>query len=199
MTVPETFAAAAGLFAVTNIDGLVVLTALFLASARGGPKTWQIVLGQYVGFVLMVLLSLLAAEGLVIIPREWAGLIGAFPLAVGIVSLVRNRVLGGREPPRGTRSMTTATLMIISNGVDNIAVYTPVFSALDRTRIVLTILMFLVLVALWCVLGRVLGGSKRIVAALARGGSWVVPMIFMAIGGGILAKSGSLAALIRVL
>jgi hypothetical protein len=37
--------------------------------------------------------------------------------------------------------------VIIANGVDNISVYTPLFAALDGVRIVVTVCMFLVLVA----------------------------------------------------
>jgi cadmium resistance protein CadD (predicted permease) len=88
--VVEALLGAAALFAVTNIDGLIVLTALFMASARGGPKVWQIIVGQYVGFAAMVALSLLAAAGLFVVPGEWEGLVGVLPLALGASGLVRS-------------------------------------------------------------------------------------------------------------
>ena len=40
-----TIAAAAAMFAATNIDDIVVLTALFLASSKGQPRAWHIVGG----------------------------------------------------------------------------------------------------------------------------------------------------------
>ena len=51
----------------TNI---VVLTVLFLASTRGGPRPWQIVLGQHLGFSTLVVVSILAALGLTIVPTS---------------------------------------------------------------------------------------------------------------------------------
>jgi hypothetical protein len=50
-----TVTAAAGVFAVTNIDDIIVLTVLFLTSrSTGQPRPWQIVAGQYLGIGLLV-------------------------------------------------------------------------------------------------------------------------------------------------
>ena len=75
-----TVLAAAAMFAVTNIDDIVVLTALFLASSKGRPRAWHIVGGQYTGFITLVGLSLLAALGLTIVPDCYgtADLAGGF-------------------------------------------------------------------------------------------------------------------------
>ena len=61
-----TIVAAIGLFAATNIDDIVVLTVLFLASARGALPGWKVVAGQYLGFIALVAISSLAAAGLTI-------------------------------------------------------------------------------------------------------------------------------------
>ena len=71
-----TIASAIGLFAATNIDDIVVLTVLFLASSRGKPRPWQIVAGQYLGFITLVVISVIAALGLTIVPDEWVGFLG---------------------------------------------------------------------------------------------------------------------------
>jgi cadmium resistance protein CadD (predicted permease) len=80
---------AIGLFAATNIDDIVVLTVLFVASSRGAIPAWKIVGGQYLGFITLVALSVVAALGLTIVPDEWVGLIGVVPLAIGIYLLVK--------------------------------------------------------------------------------------------------------------
>ena len=46
-----TIGSAIGLFAATNIDDIVVLTVLFLASSRGNPRPWQIIAGQYLSLI----------------------------------------------------------------------------------------------------------------------------------------------------
>ena len=79
-----TIGSAIGLFAATNIDDIVVLTVLFLASSRGKPRPWQIVAGQYLGFITLVVISVIAALGLTIVPDEWVGFLGLIPLGIGI-------------------------------------------------------------------------------------------------------------------
>lgn len=64
-----TVGTAVAVFAGTNIDDILVLTVLFLASVSDGQlRPWQIVAGQYLGFLTLVTISALAALGLVIVP-----------------------------------------------------------------------------------------------------------------------------------
>lgn len=44
----------------------------------------QIVIGQYLGFGLLVILSLLGAFGFTFLPPEWAGFLGLIPIYLGI-------------------------------------------------------------------------------------------------------------------
>ena len=84
-----TIGSAIGLFAATNIDDIVVLTVLFLASSRGNPRPWQIIAGQYLGFITLVVISVIAALGLTIVPDEWVGFLGLIPLGIGVWTLIR--------------------------------------------------------------------------------------------------------------
>jgi cadmium resistance protein CadD (predicted permease) len=190
-----TIATAAGLFAITNIDGLIVLTALFMASASGKPRPWQIVAGQYIGFSVMLLLSSLGAAGLVAVPDQWEGLVGLLPLALGIRGLVKARANGSGPSPWITTNLPSVAGVIVANGTDNISVYTPLFSRLSIGAIAVTVAVFLALVAVWCCLAWLLGGNKKIVVGLGHVGDWLVPLVFIAIGAAILLKSGVPAAL----
>ena len=108
-----TIGSAIGLFAATNIDDIVVLTVLFLASSRGKPRPWQIVAGQYLGFITLVVISVIAALGLTIVPDEWVGFLGLIPLGIGIWTLVRGlRRNGDDDAGRliGTHKAVTETL-----------------------------------------------------------------------------------------
>ena len=58
-----TTATAVRLFAATNLDDIVILTVLFVASTRGGHRARAIVAGQYLGFTALVALSAIAALG----------------------------------------------------------------------------------------------------------------------------------------
>jgi cadmium resistance protein CadD (predicted permease) len=80
----------------------------------------------------------------------------------------------------------------IANGADNIAVYTPVFRAIGPADTAVTVAVFAVLVAVWCVAGSWLGSHSAVIGLMRRFGRWIVPAVFMLIGVVIVAESGML-------
>ena len=87
-SLPASAATAVALFAGTNVDDLVVLALLSAASrAAGRPRRWQIWAGQYLGFAVLVGLSLAAGRGLSLVPARWLWLLALIPLAIGVVTL----------------------------------------------------------------------------------------------------------------
>lgn len=82
----------------TNIDNFAVLTVLFLQSAQcGSPRTSQVVIGQHVGSIIVIVVSVVASAGLFIVPHEWVGLA---PLVLGVYGLVKAALL--RPPIAGS-------------------------------------------------------------------------------------------------
>ncbi|MFB9653388.1 cadmium resistance transporter [Pseudarthrobacter sp. NPDC092184] len=197
-----TILAAAAMFAATNIDDIVVLTALFLASSRGQPRAWHIVGGQYAGFITLVGLSLLAALGLTIVPDEWVGLLGIFPLILGILGLIRGLKREGDDDDENKLTGSLGLLGIagitIANGADNIAIYTPVFRTMAPADTTITVIVFLALVAVWCALGKLIGTHHKVVETLEKIEHWLVPAVFIGLGLTILIGSGSLQRLINL-
>jgi cadmium resistance protein CadD (predicted permease) len=87
-SLPASAATAVALFAATNIDDLVVLALLSASSrASGRPRRREIWAGQYLGFAVLVGLSLAAGRGLSLVPARWLWLLALIPLAVGVVTL----------------------------------------------------------------------------------------------------------------
>ncbi|MEU1809864.1 cadmium resistance transporter [Micromonospora aurantiaca (nom. illeg.)] len=184
-------AGAAGVFAATNLDDVVVLTVLFVAARQSGrPRPWQVVAGQYAGIGALVAVAVVAAAGLLVVPDPWPGLLGLLPVALGLRALLTRR--DDDEPPAVVGSLLGVTGVTIANGADNIAVYVPVFRALDPVTGLIWLLVFAVLVAVWCAVAAALGGHPRVVALVGRAGHWLVPAIFIAIGATILLTSGVL-------
>ncbi|WP_239090571.1 cadmium resistance transporter [Asanoa iriomotensis] len=178
-----TVAAAAGVFAGTNIDDLLVLTVLFLAARSAGrPRPWQIWVGQYAGIGALVAIAGAAALGLTLLPDRWVGLLGLIPLALGVRGLLAAFRATGDGPPVVASGLVSVAAVTIANGSDNIAVYTPVFRTIGLVDSLLTIAVFAVLTAVWCVVGSWLGGHRSVVAALGRFGHWLVPLVFVVIG-----------------
>jgi cadmium resistance protein CadD (predicted permease) len=72
-------------FVSTNIDDLLILMAFF-ATPRFPP--FQIVLGQYIGMGSLIAVSLLGLLIALVVPVNLIGLIGLFPIAIGIKELL---------------------------------------------------------------------------------------------------------------
>ncbi|MFI6267152.1 cadmium resistance transporter [Micromonospora sp. NPDC051006] len=183
-----TAAGAAVVFAATDIDDIVILTLFFVAArTTGRPRRWQIVAGQYLGIGVLALASAVVAAGLLVVPDPWTGLLGLLPIALGVRALLDRDDEDTPTVVAGTLGVAGVT---IANGADNVAVYVPVFRALGPADSAVFLLVFVVLIALWCAAGAWLGGHPRVVRLVERTGHWLVPAIFVAIGLVILVGSG---------
>ncbi|NRQ51733.1 cadmium resistance transporter [Aeromicrobium stalagmiti] len=187
---------AVGLFVATNLDDIVVLTVLFGASARGGARGWSIVAGQYLGFIVLVILSAVAALGLTIVSDSWVGLLGLVPMAIGVLALVRtirNTSEGGEDQTvLNAGGILGVAGITFANGGDNIAIYTPVFRTMSMLQATTTIVVFLIMVALWCGISRLVGTRDTVVDGLEKIEGWLVPAVFIGLGLYILISAGTL-------
>ncbi|HWC81495.1 MAG TPA: cadmium resistance transporter [Pseudonocardiaceae bacterium] len=189
-------AAALVAFLGTTVDDVIVVTTLFMdRRVTGRPAVRTIVAGQYVGFGAVLVLALLAATGLQIVPVRWAGLLGLVPIGLGIWGLWRL----GRNQGEGRAALATTVSGIaaitFADGADNIGVFTPLFRTMSMSGSVLTTVLFLVLTGVLCAVGATLGGHRTVVALLGRVASWLVPVVFIAVGAMILVSSGILATI----
>ena len=141
---------AVGLFLVTNIDDIIVLS-LFFARGAGQPRTTsKIVAGQYLGFGGILLASLAVTFGAgLFLPDGAIPYFGLIPLALGgyaawqVWSNGDDDNDGVAEKPI---SALTVAAVTFANGGDNIGVYVPVFLAVGTGAIVAYCVVFLCLV-----------------------------------------------------
>lgn len=187
-----TLPAAVVVFASTNVDDLLVLTMLFLASrAAGTPRPWQVVAGQCAGIAVLVASSAVAAVGLLVVPTRWVGLLGLVPLGFGLWRLAgaMRRAPAGDAPSSVAAGLTGVAGVAIINGADNVAIYTPMFRTLETGDVLVTLAVFAGMVGVWCAAAAWLGSHLGAIAAVRRFGRWLVPVVFIAIGAIILARS----------
>jgi cadmium resistance protein CadD (predicted permease) len=193
-----TVVAAVGLFAGTRIDDIVALAVLNMSSrVQGRPKRWQIWVGMYAGMTAVVLLSLLAAIGLTVVPGGWIWVLGLIPLLLGVRSLIitiRAHNVGDPASPAVVTGLTGVIGLTIANGGDDIAAYMPVFRALDAGDVALTIVVFAVGVAAWCLLGAWLASHRRVTQVIQMWGHWIIPAVFILIGLYVFYKAGMFGA-----
>jgi cadmium resistance protein CadD (predicted permease) len=188
---------AVGIFAVTNVDDLLLLS---LYSARAGDDAGavvQVVLGQYIGFAFIVIVSVAAALGATLLPESAIAYLGLLPIALGLRAVIRAR--RGRselvdvehdltgDSPRWA-SVATVTF---ANGGDNIGVYVPVFAAAGRESSVAYVVVFLVMVGLWCTAGRYFATRPIVAPVFARWGHLLLPAVLITIGIVILLEGGA--------
>ena len=176
-------AASVTTFAATNIDDIVLLTLFF---ARRVP-TRNIVAGQYLGFLAIILLSYLGLLLTLAIPHQWIRALGLIPLLLGLKQLVLLfRKHEDEEAPADRQGLLTIALVTLSNGADNVGVYIPFFNV-NRSHLRLIFASYAFLVALWCMVGKWIGNHKVILNAVNRVGHLLVPSVFIGLGMYILA------------
>ena len=86
----------------------------------------DIVIGQYLGFALLVLISLLATFGVTLIPDQWVGLLGLIPMYLGVKLFIK-----GEDEDEGNilsnlnkfnKFYLSVAFITFANGGDNIGI-----------------------------------------------------------------------------
>lgn len=188
---------AVGLFTVTNIDDILVI-ALFFAQVAGRRNgTTVVVVGQYLGFLAILAAAVVGALGAGLLPESVLPYLGLLPLLLGLWAARKAWRERHDEDDEDTGSGTgdigilTVATVTLANGGDNIGVYVPVFATARIGGMVVSVVVFLVLVAVWCLAGRFLATRPPVARALARWGHIILPVVLIGIGLLILVEGGA--------
>ncbi|MEG3437787.1 cadmium resistance transporter [Pannus brasiliensis CCIBt3594] len=183
-------------FVATNLDDILILTILFTQSGKLFRRR-QIVIGQYLGFSLLVLASLAGFFGSFLIPPEWIRYLGLVPVILGIVSFFKEEEEDGDPEsvevdleaanrfPLGRwldpRTFGVAALTV-ANGSDNIGIYVPLFASSTVTGLIVIVSVFLILVGVWCAIAYGLTNVPAVATVLTSQGSTFVPCVLIGLG-----------------
>lgn len=185
---------AVGLFLVTNIDDVIVLS-LFFARGAGAPGTTRrIITGQYIGFGAILAVSVLVALGAsAFLSEDAVAYFGLVPLLLGLYAAWqawRNR--GDDDDDSGKAvAVWTVAAVTFANGGDNIGVYVPVFLAVGTGAIAVYAVVFLVLVAALVFVARFVATRRPIAELLERWESVLFPLVLVGLGLVILLEGGA--------
>jgi cadmium resistance protein CadD (predicted permease) len=189
---------AVGLFTVTNIDDVIVLS-LFYARGAGVPGTTaRILSGQYLGFGAILAVAVFVALGArSVLPEEVIPYFGLIPLVLGLLAAwrtwrARRDDDDDDEGELSSRALSVPTIAAVTfaNGGDNIGVYVPVFTAIGTAGIVAYSAVFLALVAVLVAAARFVATRKPVAEVLERWEQVLFPIVLIGLGVVILVEGG---------
>ncbi|NBH07522.1 cadmium resistance transporter [Amycolatopsis sp. SID8362] len=178
MTV-ELIGRAAAMFAVTNVDDLVLL-AVFFGQAAGRRNQLKVVAGQFLGFAAILAVSVAGALGAGLLPGDAVRWLGVLPILLGLRAAWQAFRPGGDDEPQPRAGVLGIALVCFANGGDNVGVYVPAFAAGDD--LAGYVVVFLAGVAVWCVAGWFLATRPGVARVLARYGHLVLPVVLVGLG-----------------
>ncbi len=181
-------------FITTNVDEILLLM-LFFAQTNASFRKRHIVAEHYLGFFVIIAISLLGFAGALILPRSVVGLLGIVPILLGLYQLFRiSPDTDDDVPTSGTAtahglltsilSAQTASVaaVTIANGADNISVYVPLFANHSLPDVAVMIFIFALLIGVWCYAGYRLVRYPLLARFLERYGERLVPYVFIVLG-----------------
>jgi cadmium resistance protein CadD (predicted permease) len=187
-------------FVSTNIDDLLILMAFF-AIHRFPP--FQIVLGQYIGMGSLIAVSLLGSLIALVVPRNLIGLIGLFPIAIGIKELLELHKKSNDDDNKGNeeevkdelsrqrlqRSKKIAYLPFLTvaavtfSGGEEIGIYTSLFATNNEVSQIITLVsVVMVLTGFWCGLANYFVNHSFLAERFSRIAARLFPFVLIGLG-----------------
>ncbi|WP_332836306.1 CadD family cadmium resistance transporter [Streptococcus salivarius] len=185
------------LYSGTAVDLLIILM-LFFAKRKSRKDIINIYLGQFLGSVSLILLSLLFAFVLNYIPsKEILGLLGLIPIFLGLKVLLLGDSDGEAIAKDGLRKdnknlvFLVAMITFASCGADNIGVFVPYFITLNLANLIVTLLTFLVMIYLLVFSAQKLAQVPSVGETLEKYSRWFITVVYLGLGMYILIENNS--------
>lgn len=193
------------LYSGTAVDLLIILM-LFFAKRKSRKDIINIYLGQFLGSVSLILLSLLFAFVLDYIPsKEILGLLGLIPILLGLKVLLLGDSNGEAIAKEGLRKdnknliFLVAMITFASCGADNIGVFVPYFTTLNLANLIVALLTFLVMIYLLVFSAQKLAQVPSVGETLEKYSRWFIAVVYLGLGMYILIENNSFDMLWAVL
>jgi len=169
--------AAIGAFISTNIDDFFILTIFFAQSKR----PYRIVLGQYIGFIAILIVSVAGYYLVSLFRSPAAGLLGLVPIIIGVTRLFgRNRK--SEERKDFSLDILSVALVTFANSADNFSIYIPLFVNKSFIYVFLSMCIFLLMVAIWCYVAYNITRFSKLQKFLKKYGDIIMPIILILLG-----------------
>ncbi|KAF5614150.1 uncharacterized protein FSUBG_30 [Fusarium subglutinans] len=180
-------------FAVTNVDDIFVLVAFFAEATTSRSLTpVKIAIGQYVGFTVIVAVSMIGYGASLLIPAEPIGFLGLLPILLGIwriLSYIFNK--DEEEEEALDQELTTAdgfkavfkvASITVMNGADNISTYIPLFAEAKAGELAIYIVVYYIMLGVWCCAAYLIMRQKHILHIAQKYARRMVPFLYVGLG-----------------
>ena len=185
------------LYSGTAVDLLIILM-LFFAKRKSRKDIINIYLGQFLGSVSLILLSLLFAFVLHYIPSKGIlGLLGLIPIFLGLKVLFLGDSDGETIAKEGLRKdnknliFLVAMITFASCGADNIGIFVPYFITLNLADLIVALLTFLVMIYLLVFSAQKLAQVPSVGETLEKYSRWFIAVVYLGLGIYILIENNS--------
>lgn len=192
---------------------------LFFSQVNASFHLRHIVIGQYLGLIIIVIASLPGYFSGLIVPQKWLGLLGLLPIAIGLIRLVNIKrdeeevqtVTAEFNPTSLNTPVLSAIASFVSpqtykvaaitlaNSGDNIAIYIPILGNSNAQELGVFLAVFFLLVGVWCYVAYQLSRHPAVGHVLTHYGHAIVPFVFIGLGIYIIINSGTLTLLPQIL
>lgn len=176
-------------FAITNIDDMFVLVTFFSEAATSKTLTpWRIVLGQYIGFTMIVTISLIGFGVSFLFATEPIGFMGFLPLLLGVwralnlIPSLKEEDEDDESSIAGVRSVLKVAFITLMNGGDNIGTYVPLFSQAHKVDIAIYIIVYYILLGVWLLTAFLVMRQKHILAFARKYIFYILPLLYVGLG-----------------
>ncbi|KAK6528485.1 hypothetical protein TWF281_009726 [Arthrobotrys megalospora] len=194
----KTLGTACSTFALTNIDDLFVLATFFTESSVNKNLTpLKITIGQYLGFSIIMLISMIGYAVAQAIPSEPIGFLGLLPMLLGVWKVLGLMFPNQEEEPdnevskaAGMRNIFKVASISVMNGGDNIGTYIPLFSQAKGPEIAVYVVTYYILLGIWCLIGFLIIKQKHVLAIAQKYAGRLIPFLYIGLGIFIVVESG---------
>jgi cadmium resistance protein CadD (predicted permease) len=176
-------------FIASNIDDTFILILLFSSL---NFQSRHIFIGQFSGIAVLIMISALGSLIALVLPPFLIALLGLIPIAIGIKRLVelqernqiprKNKILQDNKR-QGFISLLTVTGITVSNGGDDIGVFTPLFAKYNTVGEVTTLVaIFMATTLVWCIFTYFFVKHPLIGTQVQRFGNIITPFVLVGLG-----------------
>lgn len=199
----QTIVTAAILYIATAVDLLVILL-IFFARAKTRQEYRDIYVGQYLGSIILILVSLFLAFILNYVPEKWIlGLLGLIPIYLGIKVAIYGDCEGEKRAKKELNEKglsklvgTVAIVTIASCGADNIGLFVPYFVTLSVTNLLITLFVFLILIFFLVFTAQKLANIPGVGEIVEKFSRWIMAVIYIALGVFIVIENKTISTLL---